>query len=421
MKRNILLIVSLILFVVVFASFAFAGGKTEVESPVVVFVRTGPEAEGLRAVADVFTEKTGISVEMMEIGRSGYFSTMTTQLVSGTSAFDLVATNSAYVAQFAASGALEPLNNFLSKEPDSYRINDILFMYKYIDETYAIPFDVSTHFLYYRKDLISDPPDTWDEYLELAKQFTQAINPDSPTLYGTAFTALPGPELPKVFYSLMWSMGGEILDSDGKPVVDSPEVKKAASFYRSLTKERVVSPDIISWGFSNALDALQTGMIAMAAPYWNAAYPQIIASESEYKDKIGLALVPGVEQKDGTILRTPFQHGWSLAMNNKSNNKENAWKFFAFATSEEGSKIYAQNGGTPARESVLKDPDLQPRGYFNLILQSLSISRSEPAVPYYLDLHEIMNQALSKVLTSRESIDNILNQANRQLLNLVTD
>lgn len=132
MKRYILLIVSLILFVVVFASFAFAESKTEVESPVVVFIRTGTNVEALRAVADVFTKKTGISVEMMVIGKSGYFPTMTTQLVSGTSAFDLIATNSAYVAQFAAAGTLEPLNNFLSKEPDSYKINDILFMYKYL-------------------------------------------------------------------------------------------------------------------------------------------------------------------------------------------------------------------------------------------------------------------------------------------------
>ena len=49
----------------------------------------------------------------------------------------------------------------------------------------------------------------------------------------------------------------------------------------------------------------------MASPYWNAAYPQIVKSDSPYKDKIGLALVPGVKQADGSIKRTPFQHGWS--------------------------------------------------------------------------------------------------------------
>ena len=97
------------------------------------------------------------------------------------------------------------LNDFLDKEPAAYNYDDILFTYGYKDSTYAIPFDVSTHFLYYRKDLIETPPETWEEYIETAKGFTKALNSSSETEYGAAITALPGPELPKAFYSAMWS------------------------------------------------------------------------------------------------------------------------------------------------------------------------------------------------------------------------
>lgn len=385
----------------------FAAAQTD---PVVLFVRTGPEAEGLRPVAEDFTARTGIDVELMEIGRSGYFSTMTTQLVSGTDAFDLVATNSAYVAQLAAAQAIDPLDTCLADAPAEYDLDDILFTYGYEGDTYSIPFDVSTHFLYYRSDLIQEPPQTWDEYLEMARQYTQSLNADSPTEYGAALTALPGPELPKVFYSVMWPMGGFILDGDEVGVASEGAVE-AANYYRSLVEAGVLTPDIISWGFPNVLDALQTGLVAMAAPYWNAAYPQIQAGDSPYRDDIAVTLVPGVRRDDGSIDRTPFQHGWAFVMNADSENKERACEFLRYATSSEGMLTYASNGGTPARRSVLSDPSLQPRGYYDLMLESLEISNDEPAVPYYLEMHEIMNQALSDVLTSQQDPAEVMERA----------
>ena len=404
---------------VTFTAFALlAAGYAQEDGEVTLFVRTGPEAEGLRAVAEEFTQGTGIAVELMEIGRSGYFSTMTTQLVSGTDAFDLVATNSAYVAPLAASGALEPLESCLAEAPEGYNAEDILFTYGYNGETYSIPFDVSTHFLYYREDLINEPPRTWDEYLELAKGYTQSLNADSPTRYGAALTALPGPELPKVFYSVMWSMGGEIMDEDGSVLVDSPDAVEAAEYYRSLVDAGVLAPDIISWGFPNVLDALRTGQVAMAGPYWNAAYPQIQASDSPYKDQIAITLIPGVRQDDGSILRTPFQHGWAFVMNANSDNKELACGFLQYATSEEGMLIYAQNGGTPARRSVLQNPDLQPREYYDLMLESLEMAEDEPAVPYYLEMHEVMNQALSNVLTTSQEPAAVMEEAAERIREL---
>ena len=383
-------------------------------NPIVLFVRTGPEAEGLRPVADAFTAETGIVVEFMEIGRAGYFATMTTQLVSGTDAFDLVATNSAYVAQLAAAGAIEPLDACLADAPASYDIDDILFTYGYEGSVYSIPFDVSSHFLYYRSDLIQNPPQTWDEYLELAREFTRTLNPDSPTRYGAALTALPGPELPKAFYSMMWSYGGFILDGDAVGI-DSAEAIAGATALRSLVDAGVLTPDIISWGFPNVFDALQTGQVAMAAPYWNAAFPQILSSDSPYKDDIAVTLVPGVLQDDGTVLRTPFQHGWAFVLNADSTDKERACEFLRHATSQDGMLMYAAAGGTPARRSVLSDSSLQPREYYDLMLDSLEIARDEPSVPFYLEMHEIMNQALTDVLTSAEDPAAIMERAAQRI------
>src|SRR5690606_34014905 len=102
--------------------------------------------------------------------------------------------------------------------------------------------DISTLFLYYRTDLISEPPNTWDEVLELARQFSQAQNPDSPTPYGLAFDGVVGETLPETFYNFMWAFGGEIVDEEGNPAVDGPGAVAAGEYWKTLAEEELVPP-----------------------------------------------------------------------------------------------------------------------------------------------------------------------------------
>jgi ABC-type glycerol-3-phosphate transport system substrate-binding protein len=193
---------------------------------IVVMVRTGVEADAIKAVAQAYSKVTGQPVELMEIGRSGYYATLHTQLVAGTDSFDLAQANDVDVGVLAEAKAIAPIGAFLEDpkhtDPAAYDPKDIAFTYAYKGQVYAVPFDVSTHFLYYRKDLVKTPPATWDEYFEEAKRWTRRLNEKSPTMVGASFTALAGSEQPKVFYSVMWSMGGWILDPLGRVGVDSP-------------------------------------------------------------------------------------------------------------------------------------------------------------------------------------------------------
>ncbi|MBI3457471.1 MAG: sugar ABC transporter substrate-binding protein [Candidatus Rokubacteria bacterium] len=381
---------------------------THAADKVVVMVRTGVEADAIKAVAQAYTKATGRPVETMEIGRSGYYATLHTQLVGGTDAFDLAQANDADVGVLAEATAIAPIGPYLNDprhtDPKTFDPKDIAFTYSYKGQVYAVPFDVSTHFLYYRKDLVKTPPATWDEYFEEAKRWTRRYNDKSPTLFGAAFTALAGSEQPKVFYSVMWSMGGWIIDAEGRVGVDSPGAIAAAEFYVKLRDAKVIPPDIASWGFSNVKDALETGTIAMAAPYWNAAYPMIKSGKSPFRDQLGIALVPGVRKADGSIHRTPFQQGKILVLNANSKRKDDAWAFYRYLTSKEGMRLMTQAGGTPSRYSLLQDPTLEPREYHELMIASLQIAKGDPAPPFYLKQHEAMNAALSTIISGKGDV-----------------
>jgi multiple sugar transport system substrate-binding protein len=389
-----------------------AAGSAQTD-PVVVFVRSGVEADATRAVAEAYTASTGRPIEIMEAGRSGYYAALHTQLVGGTTAFDLAQANDVDVGALAVAGAIAPIESFIfdpaATDLEAYDLDDFPFVYRHGGQIYAVPFDVSTHFLYYRSDLIESPPQTWDEYLETARRWTRSINPDSPTQYGAAFTALAGSEQPKAYYTIMWSMGGWIIDEDGEVGLDSPGAIEAARFLRTLVEERLVPPDVFSWGFSNVYEALMAGTVAMAAPYWNAAYPMIDAADGAFD--IDITLVPGVEQPDGTIYRTPFQQGKIFVMNANSQRKEAAWDFYQFLTSVEGGRIMAEAGGTPSRLSLMADPSVEPREYYELMQESLVIARGDPGPSFYLEQHEAMNEALSQVITGSGPVEAQLQRA----------
>jgi ABC-type glycerol-3-phosphate transport system substrate-binding protein len=153
----------------------------------------------------------------------------------------------------------------------------------YDGQVYGLPTDISTLFLFYRSDLIPEPPQTWEETLEVARKFTQSVTPDSPTPYGLAFDGVPGETLPETFYNFMWSFGGEIVDADGNVAIDGPKAIEAGKYFQTLASEKLVPPEILSWGFGEVLAAIESGQVAMAVPAWNAAYPMIRAEPVNIK------------------------------------------------------------------------------------------------------------------------------------------
>jgi ABC-type glycerol-3-phosphate transport system substrate-binding protein len=200
--------------------------------------------------------------------------------------------------------------------------------------------------------------------------------------------------------------------------VDSPGALAAGEFYAKLRDAKVLPPDIFSWGFSNVSDALETGIAAMAAPYWNAAYPMIKSGKSPLKDQIAITLVPGARKSDGTIYRTPFQQGKVLLLNGSSKRKADAWAFYQYLTSKEGMRLMTKAGGTPSRFSILRDPSLPLREYYELMEASLKIAKGDPAPPFYLKQHEAMNEALSNIVTGKGEVKASLTRAGETIRRL---
>lgn len=388
--------------------------------PVNVVIMSGPEADGMKQVAEAYTALTGNPVNIIEQGRDTYLTLIPTQLLAGTSAFDLAFIQSTMVGELAQAGAILPLDPYLNsltpEQAADVNLDDILVPAVYEGQIYGLPTDISTLFLFYRSDLIAEPPQTWDEVLELARQFSRSQNPGSPTPYGMAFDGLVGETLPETFYNFMWSFGGQLVDETGNPAVDSPEAIAAGEYWQTLAREQLVPPEILSMGFGEVLAAIEAGQIAMAVPAWNAMYPIILNGTSAYKDVIEVAVMPGVEQPDGSILRTPYTHSYFFALNGSAPNPDAAVEFLLYATGQEGGRVYAQAGGAPSRASIFDDPDLQQvRPEFPLMRASLQIAQAGPPICYWPEHIEAMNTALARILSLSAEPADALSTAAEQM------
>lgn len=375
----------------------------EKEKVIHVLIRTSTESSALRKLAEPFEAQSGIKVEFVELGRDNYFTALGTQLFAGSKAFDILFMPNTSIAQFAAANAILPLNSFIGNPEltgEDFDMADFITAYRYQGDIYALPTDISTHFLYYRSDLIASPPETWSQFYETARQYTRALTPESPTRWGAAMSAVIPEERSKIFASLLWSFGGEFLNNEGQVKLDSEQSIQAGKYLRMLVEEKVVPSDLLAWDFAKTRDALLSGEVAMAAPFWNAAYQDILQSDSPYKEFIKIALIPGTRNADGIVGRTPLQHGWTLAINASSQNPIESWEFLKYATGKAGGEIYAEAGGVPARYSILSDPVFQEsRPDFKLLLESVKTSRNEPDVTFYYEMVDIVERSLAKIVT----------------------
>ena len=390
-----------------------------IEGKITILCVTSPETNALKAAAAEFKKQNpGFEISFTEQGRLGYFTNVTTQLVGGTDAFDLVQDNTTYITELAAAGVIEPYDKYLNDKKltnlAEYDLADLPVKLVYDGKIYCIPTDLSSQVSIFRKDLIKGAPNTWEELLANAKKFSQASTPSSPTKYGVTLTALTGgPEAPKIFYTVLWSMGGDVIDGKGNVVINSPAAKKAGEYYRELAK--YLPQDVTTYDYTKVFDGLRAGLTAQSAPVWNAAWNGVLGSDSAFKDKYGLGLIPGVKQPDGSIKRTPQTHGWGLVINANSRNKEAAWQFLKYATSKEGFRIRGKAGSSVYRTSVLNDKTYAVGEYYPVMAETYRLAKMEPLVPYYSKLHEILNVMVAGFLTSKTPIEDILAKAAKDI------
>lgn len=332
----------------------------------------GPEETALRAAAEAYNAKSDVAeadrVELLFFNRDGFWDKLQADLAAGSTAFDanLIATYS--IGRYAPF--MEPVT--LSDEAVGVYGDAVLSTMQFDGEQYGVPTDLSLHFLYYRTDLIEalladeaahetyaqiseqhlgtalspkQPEEwTWEDYAATALYFTQSVNPESPTRYGTVLQMKNLLFNMMIWHSIPRSHGGNWMDDAGNVTVDSDAFREGLELYKMLTDAGATPVDSLSYEYAEANAAYASGQVATMLQ-WNAAAGELTNPET----------APAVAEVTGTIAppagpegRFTHIHGLGLGLNKAAENKEGAARFLAWLSTEEGALTYARNQGSPA-------------------------------------------------------------------------
>jgi len=154
--------------------------------------------------------------------------------------------------------ALVDLDLFVSEAV----LSDILPQFSQIFDgrVVTVPFNKSILVLYYRPDLIPNPPRTWAEFEEIVAKIGKD---EEKGIYGTAFR----PPNPEIFLTFLAQAGGSILSEDWKTVTINNEAGlEAAEFAARVAKYALIQSAYIS-------DAIKKGLTIGMWIDTSAGYP----------------------------------------------------------------------------------------------------------------------------------------------------
>lgn len=397
----------------------------------------GPEGDAMGKVIEAYNAgqgaKDSIKVEMTLLSRQDTFSKEATLMAAKSSQQDIYFVASYNVGQFANS--LDPLTSVDASKYFPVAVDGL----KYQDKQYALPVDVSNHFLLYRKDLIDallksrnewpayeavakkaigenrvpKPAEEWDwnDYIAMSAWFSKSANPSSPTQYGTILPAKNLLYNTMIWDNVLWGQGGSWTTSDGKANLDTPAAAKAVGVYSTIYKNGWTSKDSAQAEFPETQAALKAGKTAFAVQ-WSAGFAELNDQVQSplVAGRIAIAPVPG---------RKTHVHALAVALNKYSENKGAATKVLAYLATPEAMTAYAKAGGIPAMPDVLEaNTSINPA--FGKIAESIdNYGYSVPVFPNTFEAYGKIAESLSGAWVGEQDAGTALKTANAALQKLL--
>lgn len=354
----------------------------------------GPEETALRAATDAYNAKSDVTdenkVELLFFSRDGFYDKLAADLAAGTTAFDAHQIATYSIGRYAPF--MDPID--LGAGATEVFGEAVLSTMQFEDKQYGVPTDLSLHFMYYRDDLISDlladesakvryaeiaqeylgeplepkAPDewTWKDWAATALYFTEAVNPDSPTRYGTVLQMKNLLFNMMVFQSLPRAYGADWMDEAGNITVDSDAYREGLELYGMLLDAGATPRDSLSYEFAEANAAFGSGRVATMVQ-WNAAAGDLLDAE---KNPVVAEMTKTVAPPAGPEGRFTHVHGLGFGLNKAASNKAGAEAFLQWLATPEAMAVYAMAGGAPGLSGAALDkvadarPDLVPLGSY---------------------------------------------------------
>ena len=339
-----------------------------------------------------FTERYGVPVAVQELG----FGDVRDQLkIAGPAGEgpDIIIGAHDWLGELVANGLLAPLDlGEKAKQVDPVAIK----AFTYGGKLYGLGYNVEAIALIYNKDLVGQPPKTWDELKAIAKKLQDEKKVDQ------GYVLHQGD--PYHTYPIFTGFGGYVFGRDAQGSynpqdlgLDGPGGKAAARELDSMIKAGLLRKDV-NWELM--MNLFKTGRSAMFI-----TGPWALKDVREAKVNYGIAKIPTMKQTP-----RPFVGVQGFMVSAFGKNRLLAQTFLTeFVATDEGMQmLYDAVPAAPAwlpLQPKVKDPDLA------IFAQSAADGDPMPAIPQMSAVWEAWGKAVTLIFQQQQDPDKAMEDA----------
>ena len=359
------------------------------------------------------------------------------RLTGNDHSLDVMAMDVVWTAEFAEAGWALPLSDDPAGQAEADATDDTLpgplATATWNRRLYGAPATTNTQLLWYRADLVDQPPQDWNAMVTDATQLHAAGGPS-----WIAVQANEGEGLVVWFNTLLVSAGGQVLSEDGRHVTltDTPEHRAA-----TVAALRIIKSVATSQGADPSITRTDEGSARLAVEQGRAAlevnWPFVLASLLENAVKGGVPFLPlnqnpelaGSINEFGTFVPNDEQFriayeasqkvfgfapypgvvpgepakvtigGLNLAVTSTTRHRAEAFEAVRCLRNLQNQKYISLAGGLPAvRTSLYSDPQFQAKyPMYTVIRQQLTDAAVRPPTPQYQAVSIRLSAALSPI------------------------
>jgi multiple sugar transport system substrate-binding protein len=308
------------------------------------------------------------------------------RLAAGDTGLDVLGLDVTWTAELAEAGWIRPWTGAYERQARQGTLPKPLETATWRGRLYGAPYNTNVQLLWYRSDLIPEPPSTWDGLMRESARLAAAGEPH----YGEV-TGAPYEGIVVWFNSLVASAGGSILTPSGDAVSLGPPALRALQVMRAYGRSRAADPSLPSTREDDARLAMESGAAAYQIN-WPFVYASMAANKPDLLPHFRWAPYPGVDGPG----RAPLG-GANFGISAYSRHPGQSFRAVLCLRDAESQKIAAVRDGLPPTIRAVYDEPEMAKVYpmRQAILRALDTAALRPRTPTYQNVSTVTSNVLS--------------------------
>jgi multiple sugar transport system substrate-binding protein len=369
---------------------AGCGGSSGGSATLSYYIFPEPSGSFAKAAADCSKASGGrykIVINTLPSASDAQRQQLVRRLAAKDSSIDIVGMDVNWTAEFAGAGWIRPWTGTEAKAATKGVLAGPIATATWQGKLYGAPLNSNTQLLWYRKDLVPNPPQTWEQMIQDAKRLAKQGKPHYIEEQGAQYEGYV-----VWFNSLVDSAGGQVLSSPTTVALGAP-AKKAVTIIHDLATSPAADPSLSNDQEDQARLAFESGKAAFEINY-PFVWPSAQMDVPKIAKVMGYAPYPEVDA--GRPAHVTIG-GINLAVSRYSTHPAQAYAAITCMANRQHQLTDAVKGGLPPTiGSLFDDPALaKPYPFHQLIKEQLQRYGIRPKTPAYSDVSLAIQKAIS--------------------------